>query len=134
MRILIADDQMIYREVLKSMLSPYGECVTAEDGEQAVQMFAEALHNKQPFKLVLLDIQMPHMDGQEALRQIRLLEKRQYGPTLDVEDYACIIMQTSLDDPDSLITAFKKGHCSGFINKPVDRAELLEKMKKHGLI
>ncbi len=134
MRILIADDHMVYREILKTMLRPYGECVTVEDGEQAVRTFQEALQAKNPFKLVLLDIQMPNLDGQEALLQIRKLEKRALGPTLDIKEYACIIMQTSLDDPESLITAFKKGHCNGFINKPVDREELLAKMKRHQLI
>ncbi|MBF0162601.1 MAG: response regulator [Magnetococcales bacterium] len=134
MKILIADDHMVYREVLKTMLRPYGECVVVEDGEQAVLAFEEALQAKEPFSLVLLDIQMPHMDGQEALLQMRQMEKRVYGPTLDIKEYACIIMQTSVDDPRALITAFKKGHCNGFINKPVDKEELLDKMKRHGLI
>ncbi|MBF0399835.1 MAG: response regulator [Magnetococcales bacterium] len=134
MRILIADDHRVYREVLKAMLQPYGECVTVEDGEQAVQVFGEALKANQPFQLVLLDIQMPYMDGQEALVQIRSMEKKIYGPTLDIKNYSCIIMQTSVDDPVSLITAFKRGHCNGFINKPVDMEELLDKIKKHGLI
>ncbi|MEO5339854.1 MAG: response regulator [Magnetococcus sp. MYC-9] len=134
MKILIADDHMVYREVLKAMLHPYGECVTVEDGEQAVLAFGEALQAKAPFRLVLLDIQMPHMDGQEALVQIRQMERHAYGSTLDIKEYACIIMQTSVDDPLSLITAFKKGHCNGFISKPVDREELLDKMKKHGLV
>jgi two-component system chemotaxis response regulator CheY len=134
MKILIADDHLVYREVLKAMLHPYGECVAVEDGEQAVQAFGEAMQAKEPFKLVLLDIQMPHMDGQEALLQIRQMEKRAYGPTLDLKEYACIIMQTSVDDPASLIAAFKKGHCNGFINKPVDKGELLAKMKKYGLV
>lgn len=134
MRILIADDHVVYRELLHVMLRPYGECVLVEDGEQAVQAFSEALNAKNPFKMVLLDIQMPHMDGQEALVQIRQMEKRFYGPTLDSKAFACIIMQTSLDDPATFVTAFMKGRCNGFIKKPVAKEELLEKMKKNNLI
>ncbi|MBF0399441.1 MAG: response regulator [Magnetococcales bacterium] len=134
MKILIADDQKIYRATLHAMLQPFGECVVVEDGEQAVQAFAEALERKDPFRLVLLDIEMPFMDGQQALVQMRLMERRVYGPTLNTKDFACIIMQTSLDDPITFITAFKKGHCNGYLTKPVTRDELLEKMKNHGLI
>jgi two-component system chemotaxis response regulator CheY len=134
MRILIADDQVIYRKALQSMLQPYGECVVVEDGEQAVQAFSEALHANRPFQLVLLDIDMPFMDGLEALVQIRLLEKKVHGPSLDSKEFACIIMQTNRDDPASFMNAFKKGHCNGFITKPVSREEVLEKMKKHGFV
>lgn len=134
MKILIADDHMVFREILRTILKPYGECVLVEDGAQAVQAFADALNAKDPFKLVMLDIQMPHMDGQEALVQIRQMEKQFYGPTLDSKEFAYIIMQTSLDDPTTFMTAFLKGRCNGFINKPVSKEELLEKLKKNKLI
>ena len=134
MKILIADDQSIYRETLKVILRPYGECVAVEDGALAVQTFQAALQAGQPFRLVLLDIQMPHMDGQEALLRIRQMEKQAYGVSLDISQYAFIIMQTSMDDPVQLVQAFKKGHCNGYIQKPVQRADLLEKLKQHGLI
>ncbi|MEO5349866.1 MAG: response regulator [Magnetococcus sp. YQC-3] len=134
MKILIADDQLIYRKALQTMLQPYGECVVVEDGEQALRTFSEALHAGNPFKMVLLDIDMPFMDGLEALTQIRLLEKKVHGPALDNKEFACIVMQTNRDDPVSFMNAFKKGHCNGFITKPVAREELLEKMKKHGLL
>lgn len=134
LNILIADDQAIYRETLRAILQPYGKCVLVEDGAQAVQAFQEAMAANNPFRLILLDIQMPHMDGQEALLQIRKLEKQKYGPSLSMRDYAYVLMQTSLDDPTQLMTAFKTGHCNGYIVKPVDRDELLERMKKYNLI
>ncbi|MEO5363678.1 MAG: response regulator [Magnetococcus sp. DMHC-8] len=134
MKILIADDQLIYRKTLKTMLQAYGECVVVEDGEKAVQAFSEALYANKPFKFVLLDIDMPFMDGLEALVQIRLMEKKVHAPSLDIKEFACIVMQTNRDDPVSFMNAFKKGHCNGFITKPVSQEELLEKMKKHGLV
>ncbi|MBF0463153.1 MAG: response regulator [Magnetococcales bacterium] len=134
MKVLIADDQSIYRETLKAILRPYGTFVEVEDGALAVEAFQAALQAGEPFKLVLLDIQMPHMDGQEALLRIRQMEKQAYGASLDIRPYAFIVMQTSMEDPIQLVQAFKKGHCNGYIQKPVQKAELLEKLRKHGLI
>ncbi len=53
--------------------------MAVEDGVQSVRVFQDALDAGNPFRLVLLDIQMPHMDGQEALVQIRQMEKLSLG-------------------------------------------------------
>ncbi|MBF0401741.1 MAG: response regulator [Magnetococcales bacterium] len=134
MNILIVDDQVIYRETLRAMLEPHGKCVVAEDGVQAVQAFQNALEANNPFQLVLLDIQMPNLDGQGALLQMRQLEKQKFGVMLTAHQYAHIIMQTSLDSPAQLTTAFKEGRCNGYIVKPVDEDELLERLRRHGLL
>lgn len=134
LNILIADDQPIYRETLRMILQPHGNCVVVEDGAQAVQAFREALETNNPFRLVMLDIQMPNLDGQGALLQIRQLEKQKIGVSLTAGEYAFILIQTSLDDPIELMTAFKQGHCNGYIVKPVDEDELLERLRKHNII
>ena len=134
LKILIADDQLIYRETLRVVLQPHGHCVLVEDGVQAVQAFQEALVANDPFRLVLLDIQMPNMNGQEALLQIRKMEKLRHGLSLSNCEYSYVLMQTSLDDPSQLVTAYKEGHCNGYIVKPVDQDELLERLRKHHII
>lgn len=66
-RILVAEDIDTNRKVLASMLADFGcHCVFATNGEQAI----EALKNE-TFDLVLMDCQMPKMDGIEAVKQIR---------------------------------------------------------------
>lgn len=135
MKILIADDQLIYQETLKLMLQPYGECVLVADGEMAVKAFETALTAGEPFNLVFLDIEMPYMDGQEALLKIRQIEKRARSVSLSQDKGpAVIFMQTSLEDPRQLVTAYKTGHCNGYINKPVEEQDLLERLRKHKLI
>lgn len=65
--ILIADDRSSSRELLRTVLERVGyEVIEAEDGEQAVSQ-ARAAHPD----LILLDLQMPKLDGYEALAQIR---------------------------------------------------------------
>ncbi|MEO5339874.1 MAG: response regulator [Magnetococcus sp. MYC-9] len=134
LNILIADDQPIFRETLRVMLKPYGRCVAVDNGVQAVNSFRKGLETDNPFRLVLLDIQMPQMNGQEALLQIRRLEKQKYGVSLSALEYAVVLMQTSLDDPAQLVTAFKEGHCNGYIVKPVEQEDLLNRLKKYNLI
>ena len=106
-----------------------------EDGALAVKAFEDALAMGEPFNLILLDIEMPHMDGQQALHQIRQMEKCFYKNFLNNKSvYSIIFMQTSMEDPEQLARAYKKGRCDGFISKPVDRDNLLARMRRHHLL
>ena len=134
MKTLIVDDEFANRELLKYILQPYGQCVKAEDGLEAIALFKEHLDSGEPFDLVMMDIMMPNADGQEALREIRRMEKEVYGTSLNTKDYSFIIMQTSLDDPKQLVESYFKGKCNGYITKPVTQDVLLDKLKKHNLI
>jgi DNA-binding response OmpR family regulator len=68
MRILIADDDCVYRSVLQELLAEWHfEVVMAEDGKEAL----EVLDGENPPQLVLLDWDMPKIDGFEVARAIR---------------------------------------------------------------
>ncbi len=67
MRVLLADDHPTNRRVVELMLADTGiELTTAEDGSQALELF-----RTQRFDLILMDMQMPVMDGLAAVREIR---------------------------------------------------------------
>ncbi|NOX32567.1 MAG: response regulator [Deltaproteobacteria bacterium] len=72
LKILLTEDNLINQKVVSIMLKKSGHSITiAEDGQEAVR-----LYQKEHFDLILMDIQMPVMSGDEATLKIRSLEKK----------------------------------------------------------
>ncbi|MDM8515384.1 response regulator [Desulfobacterales bacterium HSG16] len=131
MKILIVEDDFIARRLLKDILSPYGECDTVVDGDEAIQAFRLAWDDNQPYELICMDIMMPKMDGQQALLGIRKIEK-----DLEVRgsDEVKIIMMTALGDPKSVVDAYYKGGATSYLVKPIEKSKLLKEIRLLGLI
>lgn len=71
MRTLIIEDNFISRLILQRLLSSYGICDIAVNGKEALEAFFPGWEEEIPYDLICLDICMPEMNGQEALRAIR---------------------------------------------------------------
>ncbi len=70
--VLLVDDEETVRDIGKEMLGDFGfETVTAGDGEEALEIFKQQ-HNQ--IRFVLMDLTMPHMDGEEAFREFRRID------------------------------------------------------------
>jgi two-component system, chemotaxis family, chemotaxis protein CheY len=131
MRILIVEDEYISRVLLSEMLSAYGTCHTAINGEEAVEILKRSFETDERFDLVCLDIMMPELDGQEVLRRIREMEKERHIHGMDATK---VIMTTALDDSKNIMQAFAKGHCEAYLTKPLDRGKLLQHLRDLRLI
>lgn len=131
MKCLIVEDDFISRRILKELLSPYYDCDIAVNGEEAVTSFHLAHEGKRPYDLICMDIMMPGVDGHEALRRIRELEK---GMDIPQVMEAKVIMTTALDDPQTVIRSYYKGGATSYIVKPVSKQKLLLELRKLGLI
>ncbi len=131
MRILIVEDDFTSRKLLQNILSPYGECDIAVNGKESVEAFEAALDEGKAYDLVCMDIMMPEMDGQEALKRIRAIEKKRglRGP-----DEAKIVMTTALDDPKNVVEAYYKGGATSYIPKPIDKHLFIHLLRNLGLI
>lgn len=130
MKFLIVEDDFTARKLLQTYLSDYGDCLTAVDGQEAVEAIRQALEEDQPYDLICLDIMMPEMDGHDALQTIRHIEK-QHG--ISGLDCTKVIMTTALRDSKHITDAFRTG-CEAYIVKPVRKEKLLKEMEKLGLI
>ena len=131
MKTLIVEDDFTSRLLLHTLLSRYGDCQVAVDGQEAVMAFTRAMEEKAPFDLICMDIMMPGMDGHEALQTIRALEKEREVPE---EREVKIIMTTALDDPKNVVQAYYKGGATSYLVKPIDRGLLLQERSVLGLL
>lgn len=130
MKCLIVEDDFISRRILKELLAFAFDCDIAINGEEAVTSFRLAHEGKRPYDLICMDIMMPEVNGQEALRRIRELEKEMgIPPNLEAK----VIMTTALDDPRTVIQAYYKGGATSYIVKPVSKQKLMRELRLLGL-
>ncbi|HEY2898382.1 MAG TPA: response regulator, partial [Gemmatimonadaceae bacterium] len=112
--VLIVDDHPDNVEVLAARLKALGyRTACAADGETALKMVAET-----PPDLILLDVMMPHMDGNEVARRIKANKSLPFIP---------IIMQTALDSTQSKVVGLDSG-ADDYVTKPINYAELQARM------
>jgi two-component system chemotaxis response regulator CheY len=130
MRTLIVEDDFTCRLLLQSFLAPYGECHVAVNGQEAVAAFSAAKKSGQTYDLICMDIMMPEMDGQTAVKQIRAIEEA--GGTLS-SDGVKIVMTTALDDAKNVVQSFNS-LCDAYVLKPIDTGKLLRYMKDLRLV
>ena len=129
MRILVVDDEPHNRTLLQHMLKALGECDLAVDGREAVEAFIMAFEEQHPYDLILLDIMMPEMNGQDALKSIRVFEQDKNVPG---NQETVVFMVSALDTEMQVVEAFFKGHCTDYITKPINRDLLFSKIKEYG--
>jgi serine/threonine protein kinase len=114
-RILIADDSLVVRKSYESMLSFLGhEVISCKDGKDTLAAFQA----KSP-ELLILDVQMPVMDGLEACREIRRMPN---GATVP------IIIVSALEEEDDILKGLNSG-ANDYLVKPVREAHLIAKLK-----
>ena len=123
---LIVDDNSTNRLVLRKIMEKYGPADDAVDGVESIKMFKEAIESNEPYDLICMDIMMPKMDGQEALKHIREIETTmKIVPSEGVK----VIMITALNDLKNVSTAYGE-LCDGYIVKPIDVVSLREELGK----
>lgn len=120
-RILLVEDNELNREIAQEILMMHGyEVESAEDGSQAVKLFRD--NPPGYFNAILMDIRMPVMDGFEATRQIRTMDKA------DSRNVPIISMTANAFDED-MKQSLESG-MNGHLTKPIDVEKLMETLRK----
>ena len=114
--VLVADDNQVNRKLAKRLLEKLGcEVDVAEDGKEAVELW-----NKRPYDIILMDCQMPEMDGYEAARRIRSSGGR--GAEIPV-------IATTASAPDEHRDLWRSAGINDCVGKPLKLAELERVLK-----
>lgn len=115
--VLIVDDQEMVRDLLRHHLGEFGyRCIEAQNGEQAI-----AIAQSQAVDSILLDLNMPGIDGIETCRRLRQIQTHAVTP---------ILVITAREESDALALAFEAG-CNDFIVKPFNPVVLQARLKSH---
>jgi two-component system cell cycle response regulator DivK len=115
-RILVVEDQEDNRQILRDLLSSFGyEMMEAWDGESGVKTAKE-----QRPDLILMDIQLPLMDGYEATRRIKADPELKNIPIIVVTSYAL-----SGDDGKA-----RAAGCDAYVTKPYSPRQLLARIRE----
>ena len=127
MRILDIEDDFVCRRLLGSFLTEYGQVSTAVDGPDGLSTLWNATAECRPFDLVMLDVQMPGIDGLEVLRQVRAAERGEgRAPTK--------VVITTASDRLQVVSEAYEALCDDYLTKPVRRANVLLTMERLGLV
>jgi len=120
-RVLLAEDVEINREIVAALLEPLElEVDCAEDGVEAINMFIE---NPGLYDMILMDVQMPKMDGYEATRRIRSFDL----PNAATIPIIALTANVFKEDIEACISAGMNGH----LGKPIDPEDLLAKFEQY---
>jgi len=120
LRILIAEDDPVNRELLSKVLAPLGDCETASDGIETVEAVIQAHEEDRPFDVLCLDIMMPRVDGIMALRAIRDAEKHMKVP---VGKRVKVIILSALNEEQARATGLDPLY-EAYMEKPLDLTKL----------
>ncbi len=129
MRTLIIDDELVSRTKLELIMEYFGDCETLEHGDDALAVFHEAHQDDNPFNLIMLDINLPGLDGIQLLSALRSAEKEL---NIDKSRQAKILMTSSYRDKARIVASVQSG-CDDYIGKPFNLDMIRDKLDKLGI-
>jgi CheY-like chemotaxis protein len=128
-KILIVEDEIISQTKLALILEDFGKCDVVDNGKDAITLANDACQNNDPYGLIMLDINLPEMDGINILSSIRAVEK-----SFKIHDgrEAKILMISSYRDRDRIIACVQSG-CNDYIAKPFVAEVVRKKLAELGI-
>lgn len=130
MRSLVVEDEFGARCILQRFLAHFGECDVAVDGEEAVAALKVGHEEGTAYDLVCLDIELPKLDGQGVLEQIRALEEER-----DIEwGQRCRVVMTTMATSKTHVIGAFRGGADAYLSKPIQLPLLSRELRALRLI
>jgi two-component system, chemotaxis family, chemotaxis protein CheY len=130
MKTLIVEDDFTSRLLMQTLLSRYGECHIAVTGKEAVEACRTSRINSSPYDLVCMDILMPEMNGQEAVKQVR---DQEASLGISSSQGVKIFMVSALTSITEVMKSFNE-LCDAYLVKRIDVSKLLQQLRTFHLI
>jgi len=129
-KVLLAEDVEINREIVEALVQP--TLLEIDSAENGIEAFTKYKNSPDSYNLILMDVQMPEMDGYEATRRIRQFEAQQQSSGIDSVHSAgipIIAMTANVfrEDIERCLNAGMNGH----IGKPLDMEEFFAVLRKY---
>jgi two-component system chemotaxis response regulator CheY len=130
MKMLIVEDDFISRTLLQEILKGYGTLHIAVNGKEAIEAVRMAMDLNEPYDLICLDVMMPEVDGNTALKEIRSMER---SKGVAPANAAKIVMTTSVTDKNQVMEAIN-AQCDHYLIKPIRKPVLIKELQRLKLI
>jgi two-component system chemotaxis response regulator CheY len=130
MRVLIVEDDYTSRQLMQILIARFGSYDVATNGYEAIKLLKTAFDEGRRYDLICLDISMPEMNGQEALKRMREIETA-HG--LKGSERTKIVMTTAYSNYENVANAFEE-QCDAYVVKPIEIAKFDQTLKNLSLI
>jgi len=130
MKVLIVEDDFASRQLMQTLIARFGSYDIAIDGSKAISLLKIALEERSPYDLICLDVNMPEMNGQEALKRMREIET---SYRIEGSDRTKIIMTTAYSDYENVSNSFEE-QCDAYLVKPIQIDKFDQTLKNLRLI
>ena len=118
---MVVEDNLVNQKVTTLILKNAGfDFIVAENGQEAIQMYSEIPN----IKIILMDCMMPVLDGFEATKAIRKLEKTKFMEKIPIIALTASVMNSEIQ------ACFRSG-MDDYLAKPFTKAQLIERLEKY---
>ena len=124
MKTLVIDAEEAIKQSICGIFVENGVCDGAGDGLMGLELLKQAFSINQPYRVVVLDIVLPKVDGHTIIKKIRQWELEK---GIDPLNEATILVVSRRRDEPTILKAFRNG-ATGWISKPVAIEEIVNKL------
>jgi len=132
MKVLIIDDEYVALTKLRLFFEACCELHSANSGEEAYEIFKKSMEQKEPFDLVVIDIDMPGMTGLDLLEKMNSLEQASFSDNHEFKT-SKKIMLTAKTTPRNVMGSFRN-QADAFVSKPFRNSEMIKVLDRIGIM